>query len=148
MNDDIAKEWFQTLLEPLNLELYMQENIASQFRDMDVVSRSRSLRSSRIKRLFFCLCMCFGCAFASEACFPALKCASSFLFLLSSDYVLSLSGSAQELEQTQTSFHSSEGGHFLSRLLQIGDLNSVPYLVNCQLVLNLTRLLSILCSSE
>jgi len=29
MNDDIAKEWFQTLLEPLNLELYMQENIAS-----------------------------------------------------------------------------------------------------------------------
>jgi hypothetical protein len=43
---DIATERFQTLLEPLNLELYIQENIAS-WRDMDVVSRSRSLGSSR-----------------------------------------------------------------------------------------------------
>jgi hypothetical protein len=56
MNDDIAKEWFQTLRQPLNLELYMQLYIAF-WRDMDVVSRSRSLRSSRIKFFFFC----FGC---------------------------------------------------------------------------------------
>lgn len=47
---DIAKEGFQTLLEPLNLELSMQQNIAS-WRDMDVVSRSRSLGSSRKKKV-------------------------------------------------------------------------------------------------
>lgn len=34
-------------------ELYMQENIASDFRDIDVVYSSGSLRSSRITSLFF-----------------------------------------------------------------------------------------------